>query len=247
MPPAAEAAYRAGAIQSLRVSARNASLALLSYAAYVPLILWMGVRRPWLFVGTFATTCAVIALTYGHYRRPPARLVLPWSHVVVSTLAFAFGMSLFGPLVLLPSLVIITGVAYVATFDRSAIASIVPLVAVIFVPLGLQLAGVLPPSYDFVDGTLRVLPGMAEFPRTPTLLLLIIAHLIVVAGSIGFVWQLRCSHRDVERRLALHAWQLAQLVPEAQPPAPPPPPRSPRGTPAPPPSGPASWQGTTQR
>jgi len=93
----------------------------------------------------------------------------------------------------------------------------VPLVAVIFVPLALQLAGVLPPSYDFADGTLRILPGMTDLPRTPTLILLIVAHLIVVAGSIVFVWRLRCTHRDVERRLALHAWQLAQLVPEAQP------------------------------
>jgi serine/threonine-protein kinase len=219
MPAAAEAAYRAGAIQSMQVSARNASRALLSYAAYVPLVLWMGVRRPWLFGGTIAATICVIALTHRHARRPPARLSLPWSHVVVSTIAFALGMSLFGPLLLLPSLVIITGVVYVATFDRAAIVCAIPLAGVIFVPFGLQLAGVLPPAYDFADGTLRVLPGMADLAPTPTLLLLVVAHLIVVVGSIGFVWQLRCTHRDVERRLALHAWQLAQLVPEAQPPA----------------------------
>jgi len=241
MPPAAEAAYHAGAVQSLRVSARQASFALLSYAAYVPFVLWMGLRRPWLLAGTAAATVAVIALTYSQYRRPPARLALPWSHVVVSTIALGLGMSLFGPLVLLPSLVIITGVAYVATFDRSAVACAVPLVAVIFVPLALQLAGVLPPSYDFADGTLRILPGMTDLPRTPTLLLLGVSHMIVVAGSILFVWRLRCSHRDVERRLALHAWQLAQLVPDAQPPtaaaA-----REPRGTPLPPrPSGHDTW------
>jgi hypothetical protein len=100
MPPAAEAAYRAGGIASIQISARNASRALLSYAVYVPLILWMGVRRPWLFGGTIASTIIVTALTYHHYRRPPERLALPWSHVVVSTFAFAFGMSLFGPLVL---------------------------------------------------------------------------------------------------------------------------------------------------
>lgn len=217
MPAAAEAAYQAGAVQALRVSARQASLALLSYAAYVPFVLWMGVRRPWLLVATMLATVAVIVLTYRHYRRPPARLALPWSHVVVSVIAFAAGMSLFGPLVLLPSLVIITGVAYVATFDRSAIACVVPLVAVIFVPLALQLAGVLPPSYDFAGGTLRILPGLTDLPPIPTLLLLVVSHLIVVAGSIIFVWRLRCTHREVERRLAFHAWQLAQLVPSPQP------------------------------
>jgi serine/threonine-protein kinase len=217
MPPAAEAAYRAGAVQSLQVSARQASLALLSYAAYVPFILWMGVRRPWLLAATGVATVAVIALTYGQYRRPPVRPALPWSHVVVSTIALGAGMSLFGPLVLLPSLVIITGVAYVATFDRGALACVVPLVGVIFVPLALQVAGVLPPSYDFADGTLRILPGMTDLPPTPTLLLLVVAHLIVVAGSIVFVWRLRCTQSALERRLALHAWQLAQLVPEPQP------------------------------
>jgi len=215
MPAAAEAAYRTGAVQALRSSLRHASLALLSYAAYVPLVLWMGVRRPWLLAATGASTIAVITLTYRQYRRPPTQLALPWSHVVVSTLAFAFGLSLFGPLVLLPSLVIITGVAYVATFDRGAIACVIPLVAVIFVPLALQLLGVLPPSYDFADGTLRILPGMTDLPPTPTLLLLAVANAIVVAGSIIFVWRLRGTHRDAERRLALQAWQLSQLVPEA--------------------------------
>jgi serine/threonine-protein kinase len=221
MPPAAEAAYRASAVQSMRVSARQASIALLSYAIYLPFMLWMGVRRPWLLVATGAATLCVVGLTYGHYRRPPDRLALPWSHVAVSTIAFAAGMSLFGPLVLLPSLVMITGVAYVATFDRDAIASAIPLVAVIFVPLGLQVLGVLPPSYDFADGTLRILPGMTDLPATPTLLLLSLANLIVVAGSIVFVWRLRCTHRELERKLALHAWQFAQLVPDAEPPPPP--------------------------
>jgi serine/threonine-protein kinase len=221
MPEAAEAAYQVGATQSLRVSARNASIALLSYAAYVPFVLWMGVRRPWLLGATGLATLAVIGLTYSQYRRPPSQLALPWSHVVVSMIALGLGMSLFGPLMLLPSLVMITGVAYVATFNRKAIACVAPLAAVIFVPLALQLAGVLPPSYDFADGTLRILPGMTDLPPVPTLLLLVVANLIVVTGGIGFVWRLRCSHRDVERRLALHAWQLAQLVPDAQPAGPP--------------------------
>ena len=242
MPPAAEAAYHAGAIQSVQVSARSASLALLSYAAYVPFILWMGVRRPWLFAATIAVTIGVVALTYAHYRRPSPRMTLPWSHVLLSSFALSLGMSLFGPLLLLPSLVVITGVAYVATFDRTAIACILPLAAVIFVPLALQLAGVLPPSYDFADGTLRILPGMAELPPTPTLLLLVVAHLIVIVGSIAFVWRLRCAHRDVERRLALHAWQLAQLVPDAQPLPPTAVPRRPRATPAPLLSGPDTVQ-----
>lgn len=217
MPAAAETAYRIGAAQSLQVSVRQASLALLSYAAYVPFVLWMGVRRPWLLAATGMATVAVIALTYNLSRRPPTRLTLPWLHVMVSTIALGAGMSLFGPLVLLPSLVIITGVAYVATFDRRALACIVPLVGVIFVPLGLQVAGVLPPSYDFADGTLRILPGMTDLPPTPTLLLLVVSHLIVVAGSIVFVWRLRRTQSDLERRLAFHAWQLSQLVPEAQP------------------------------
>jgi hypothetical protein len=176
----------------------------------------MGVRRPWQLIATAAATIAVIALTYREYRRPPARPSLPWSHVVISMIALGVGSGLFGPLLLLPSLVMITGVAYVATYDRSAIACAAPLTAVIFVPLALQLAGVLPPSYDFVDGTLRILPGMTELPRVPTLLLLVVAHMIVVTGSIVFVWRLRCTHREVERRLALQAWQLAQLVPDAQ-------------------------------
>ena len=81
-------------------------------------------------------------------------------------------------------------------------------------PIALQLAGIVPPWYEFDGGSIRILPWMTEFPRTPTLVLLIGAHAIAIVASVWFVGRIREHGLDAERRLRAQAWQLAQIVPE---------------------------------
>jgi hypothetical protein len=121
---------------------------------------------------------------------------------------------LFGSLILMPAIVIITGVGYVATFGGRSIYYVVPAVLVVVVPLVLEVAGVIAPSYRFEDGVLVVLPGMTALPPTPTLLFLAVSHVVVIVGSLGYVWRLRTNHVETERRLHLQVWQLAALAPK---------------------------------
>jgi hypothetical protein len=160
-----------------------------------------------------AAILGAIGVTYHYYRRPPAGDAIPWPHLAATTFALLTGVVLFGPLVLTPAIVIVTGVGYIAAFGRRAAIYVGPALAVILGPLALQWAGVVPRSYELSGGALRVLPNMTYFPPVPTMVLLVATHVVIVVASLGYVWRLRCEHVDVERRLHVQAWQLAQLVP----------------------------------
>src|SRR3970282_235392 len=97
------------------------------------------------------------------------------------------------------------------------------------VPLGLELAGVLPRSFELVDGTMRILPRMTWVPPGATLTYLVVATLATIVVASVYAARFHEKLGEIEKRLHLHAWQLRQLVPDeaseavrpAAPPAPP--------------------------
>ena len=214
VPAAADDMFRATAVHAFRLSSRNATFAMLTYALYLPFLFWMGVREPWMLAVMATAILAVTGITYHYYRRPPPSLRVPTLHVVATTAALVTGVFLFGPLVLLPAIVISTGVGYIATFGRRTVYYIVPGIAVVLVPLALQLAGVIAPSYALTDGEIRVLPMMLSFPPAATMAFLAVTHTVIIAGTLLYVWRLRCNYLDSERRLRGHAWLLAQMLPD---------------------------------
>jgi uncharacterized membrane protein YhaH (DUF805 family) len=81
------------------------------------------------------------------------------------------------------------------------------------VPWGLELAGVLSPTYTFVDGTIVLSSQILTFRSVPVqlaFLVLLLALLAVVAVLSRMMAQ---RQRDANRRVELQAWQLRQLVP----------------------------------
>jgi hypothetical protein len=111
--------------------------------------------------------------------------------------------------------VIASGVAYLAAFDgRRQIAATIAMVAAVIAPFLLQLAGALPASYRFTGGEVVLLPGMTELPRGPTIVFLIVTHVVMIGAALTFVRSLRRNALDAERRLQVQAWQLAQIVPD---------------------------------
>lgn len=87
-------------------------------------------------------------------------------------------------------------------------------VGVVLIPILLQIVGAVPPWYELEDGTVRILPWMAHFPPTATLVFLILTHLVVIVTALFYVWRLRANLADAERRLRVQSWQLGQIVPE---------------------------------
>jgi hypothetical protein len=140
-------------------------------------------------------------------------------HLVISLLALLGGELLFGPLVLVPSIVVATGIGYLASFERGRVPIIVGCLSVIFVPVALQLAGVIPSNYEFADGRISIVPMLTELPATPTMILLVASHAITLTVAFLFVARLRRAFVDAEHALRLQAWHLGQLVPEEARPA----------------------------
>ncbi len=209
----AEAAQRGPATRALRKAALSAMGATATFALYLPLVLWMGIRSWWQLGAVTAAVTGMLGVTYHLYRRPVTSLELPLVHLAASVVALAIGAVVTGPLMLLPAIAIATGAGYIATFGRRVPLVMAAVVAVVLIPLGLELAGAVPRSLHFVDGAMVLTPRMVGFPPTATLVFLVVSHIVVIVTALNFVWQIRRTAAAAERRLAIQAWQLAQLVP----------------------------------
>jgi serine/threonine-protein kinase len=209
---AAEVEHRAAAQTAFRHTAKNGILAISTYLLYLPLALWMGVRTWWMLGAMAASIFTVIGVTYHYYRRPPADLRLPWPHLVASLAALSTGNFVAGPLLLLPSAAIATGVAYTAAFERRIPVTIAALVAVVLVPFLLQVSGAVDGGYRFDGDTIVVFPGMIHFPPVATIVFLCVTHAIMLTAALVFTWRLRQTAVLAERRLRVQAWQLDQIV-----------------------------------
>ncbi|HVV88437.1 MAG TPA: serine/threonine-protein kinase [Kofleriaceae bacterium] len=199
--------------RKLRRAAVGAMFASATFALYLPIVLWMGIRS-WPDLAMISAGVVVtIATTYTFFRRKLTG-ELPLWHLAVSAVGLATGAVVISPIVLLPALAIGTGVGYIAIFGRRVRLVIATMVAIVMVPLALELAGALPPSIRFVDGTLVLVPRMVAFPRVPTLVFIVVSHTVIIVTGLLYVWRLRKASAAAERRLAIQAWQLRQLVPD---------------------------------
>jgi serine/threonine protein kinase len=209
---AAEVNHRAAATKAFQHAALNGILAISTYILYVPLVMWMGMRTWWMLGVMAAAIFTVIGVTYYYYRRPPSDLRLPWPHLVASLFALSTGNFIAGPLLLLPTAAIATGVGYIAAFERRVAVTIASLVAVVLVPFALQVSGVVGGGYRFEGDAIVIYPGMAHFPRTATIVFLCVTHLVMISAAMLFTWRMRQSAVRAERLLRVQAWQLDQIV-----------------------------------
>ena len=209
----AEAAQVVPTTRALRRAAVGAMLASSTFALYLPIVLWMGIRSWWQLGMIAAGVVLTLLITYRLYRRPIVSFELPVSHLLMSSIGLMTGAIVISPVVLLPAIAIATGIGYIAIFGHRIRLVMACVVAIVLVPLGLELIGVLPPSIRFVDDTLVLVPRMVGFPRTGTLVFLVVTHVVVIVTALAYVAQLRQTAGAAERRLGVQAWQLAQLVP----------------------------------
>jgi len=218
LPPEAKAEIEASAQRTLRVSTRAATLAYLSWAFYVPLVLWMGVRD----LAYGAAAAIVWALAIGSslwvFRQKSIGPAARWAVVALSTLAIAVTTTAFGPFVILPSMAAINATMLVVNFDRSmrVVTTLLGCVAVVL-PAALGAVGLLPAPYAFQNDTIVILPRMLHFPEAPTTAFLAVSNVAIIVTACLMVARVRDSVAQAERRLQVQAWQLRQLFPpEAQ-------------------------------
>jgi len=216
LPPALREELKQAEWQSERTSARGGVAGFLAWLTIVPGVLFLGVRD-WMVMGLLIlSTAGAAAVSYYASRAEGSpQWTRPTSFALALAALFALGR-VTGPLILIPSIAATVAGMYVVHPKGSSRGLYMSLAAaIVLVPLGLELLGVLPPSYAFEAGRLVVDPHLTELPERGTLafLALTAAATIVVPAMINA--RARDKLRRAQRRVIVHAWQLEQLLPEA--------------------------------
>jgi serine/threonine protein kinase len=216
LPPEARAELHASSERTFRVSTRAATIAYLSWAIYVPLVVWMGVKD-WRAFGVAAFFWALTVATglfIWRRRSQPDSGVARWAIVLLSALALAATSTIFGPFMLLPSMAAINATMLTLNYDRSMrIATMVTSCLAVIAPAVLGFAGVLPTAYSFHEGTIIIKPMMLHFNELPTTIVLLVCNVAIILTSCLMTSRVRDTLAKAEQRLQLQAWQLRQLVP----------------------------------
>jgi len=180
------------------------------------LVLWMGVLS-WVAAGLYtaiSVAAAVIAfMTARGFLAPGYRM---FANVISGTLAVGMMSTMFGPLFLIPGLAAMSTMAASAnTNTRGARALVISIgVLAVLVPMMLEGVGLLPPSYEFRDDALVILPRMHSFSKTATIVFLSyigLGHIISISLIMGRMHEARMAAME---KLHVHTWQLKQLVSE---------------------------------
>jgi len=135
--------------------------------------------------------------------------------LVLSTVALGASTLMTGPFILVPAVAVANAMSYSMHPGRIPRWVSIGIGSLAFVvPVGLELVGLLPPSFEFVDGAMRILPRMTWFPRGATLTYFVLANLATIVVASLYAARFHAKLGEIEQRLHLHAWQLRQLVPE---------------------------------
>jgi serine/threonine-protein kinase len=215
MPAAARAAFEESR-QRGRTSMRlTVFLATLGYPLTTLALGALGVRDAQLYAVLLGLSalCPIVAYWSMRLRDDTTSPMV----LLVTTMITAAAFTLVaGPVVLLPSVAGGATVAFVSLGgERRRRPAIVLGLGAIVVPLLLELAGVVAPSYRFDDAGMHVLPRVTDLPAGPTLGFLALASLATIVVPVVLVLRTQRFLRELEERTFLHAWNLRSLVPDA--------------------------------
>jgi hypothetical protein len=216
IPAEASAEIERGHRRAYQIAGRAGMGFYLGYLLYLPLLLWMGVRDMALFSFGWITIALCALTTYVLLRHPPKHVNAPLAHLAVSTFAVGAVSVMFGPFVLVPMLALGNAVAYMSSVGHAR--GLVPLATclAVVVPQALRWAGILPDNYVFADGSWTILPSVFYIRPIATQVFLLVAIVGTLVPACLFVARLRQAFTEAELRLQLQAWQLRQIVPEAE-------------------------------
>ncbi len=213
-PPEVEHALAAENLRTGRVQLRMAILVYAMFLVAMPVVFWLGVRGQASVIALIGGIAAnLVASTYALVRN---RMAGRWLTIglALHTGTLALAGFVFGPLLVVPTLVVGSVAAYLTqpVFTRKA-PVIVSHALAAFAPIALELAGVVPRTFSFDGGALRIQPWAVDIaPRVLVIVLITATALQIIATSI-LIGQLRHAKDAAERANQLQLWHLRQLVP----------------------------------
>ncbi len=224
-PPELAARLRAVDDEYTTKSARLSVYALLCFFTFLPVLAWNGVKSWGLVAAAFVVIAALVAYVFVYARRGGVTLV---PTLIGNCIVGAMLGRLFGPFVFIPPTmaIVIFGMAAQPEFVERPFVVIGGGIAALVVPIVLEATGVISSTWSLSNGGLEIHSDAIAIGGAPTATLLIAGTIatMIVAGL--FSRGLARSRRDAHRRLEIHAWHLAQMLPVETPPAPSPAPAS---------------------
>ena len=190
----------------------NAAGAMLGYLAFIPLMLWMGVKSWSLFALLYGSVGALMAHALYQAR---TRRVTPMVPLAVNVAQMVVLSRFSSPLVIAPALVC----TYVATLTTQSGAWKRPLSVIVLgllavcAPFALEAAGVLQRTWWLDHGRLVIHPTAVALGGSATIAMLVLANAGLVVVNAVFSRAMAASRDHAHRQLELQAWQLRQLLP----------------------------------
>ena len=211
------------AIAHLRVGGRMGGIAYAAAALLIATFIALGaIPIGPMPIASDALLLFAAATSYAlsHHRRTTPALAL--AALFVSTIALASLTTLFGPLIVTPTALSVNALVFFVSNERALRRPMLAMAAIgVVLPLGLELTGLLPPSFRFEDGNLVLLPRALPFDATSLFVLACAFVATVVLGTVT----LGPFRDDLDRAVLesrVLAWQLRQFVPTKKSTVPPP-------------------------
>ena len=199
--------------RAIRAAASAAALGFIFTVVLLPLEIVMGVRSPeWFVTRAALAVAAIVACSMLARHKQPTRLALAVTFTF-SIATISCTSLVAGPFVLIPSLAVLIAASLASLGGRRwvALTTAVGLV-MIGLPLALEYLGVVAPSYTFGEAMV-VHPRLIDLPPTLTPIYFIIKEAVIVAVVGMMLARFRDTLAAAEQALAVHAWQLSQLLP----------------------------------
>ncbi|MGN6104093.1 MAG: serine/threonine-protein kinase [Kofleriaceae bacterium] len=210
-------ALRASDVEVVRRRARAGVFAYLAIAAFLPILMWNGIRK-WdivLAVFGFALAMAIAALQLR--RRPDRSFAEMVGYALGNAVLLGLLGRLAGPFTFVPALacfMVMSIMSYPAFVERPW-ALIATIVAGFVCPLALEAAGLLPETWTTMqNGGLVSHTGALELGSSSSAVMVVMSTVstIVVGGAYSAV--VARANRRAQQQLLTQAWQLRQLLPD---------------------------------
>jgi serine/threonine protein kinase len=216
----AEVEHRLAALDAdtARSQGRLAAASMLGYLAFVPLLLWTGVRAVFPVIAFTGLALLSGLQVYALTRRERISSARIYLNASLNAILIALVCRMVGPFIIAPTLVMTTLMAYAAHAKLGR----VPIVAAILtasvaVPWALEGLGVLPTTYRFIGGDLVLTSDLVRFSAAPVQVAFAVLLVTLVAVVAVLSRTIATRQREATRRLELQAWHLRQIVPTAAP------------------------------
>ena len=213
-PPEVEVEIERKFRRNLRWLAKLGGVIYGSMLGYLAVIAWMGIRQPAVVAAAFVLIAvAGVTSSIAAREREPSTVVIAIV-AVTSMLAFSFVARITSPFLIVPGAILINACGFaVYVRKRQRLFVLAVSLGAWLMPLVLELAGALPPTFAFRDDQLVILPVATHLPRLATLFLIVIVTVTGVYLATVMMGYIADRLVKAEERLFMYAWQLRELVP----------------------------------